>query len=109
MKIVEVKEFNAVCLSVQQILQMNQTQLLQMYPYYAVLQTGPIGRMEQFLQYAKRLYQNAKSTTPAVNNVLIWALAAPTIKMTMISENLDSEGIKENNSYTDSVDNISWY
>ena len=103
MKLVEEKAYNAVCVSVLQLLQMNRTELLQTYPYYAVLQTGPIGKMEQFIQYASRLYQNVKSTTPVVNNVLIWALSEPVVQLNMITENLSSEGIKENNNYPNSI------
>ncbi len=103
MKIVEEKAYTAVAVSVLQLLQMNRTELLETYPFYAVLQTGPIGEMKQFIQYASRLYQNVTTTTPAVNNVQIWALSKPVVQLKMITENLSSEGMHENNDYPNSI------
>lgn len=107
MKLVEEKGYTASSMSIEQLLTMNQSELLQQFPYYAVNQEGPIGKMEELLQVASKLYQNTHTTTPIVNNVLVWALSEPVIKIVMVSEDLSSEGITEDNNYPNSVGDLS--
>ncbi len=107
MKLVSEKAYTATAISVEQLLLMNQTELLNQYPFYAIEQTGPIGKMEEFIQYASKLYQNTHTTTPVTNNVVIWALSAPVEAISVVSENLSSQGLTEDNNYTNSVGDLS--
>ncbi len=95
MKLVESRAYTASSMSVEQLLQMNQAEVLQQFPFYAIVQTGPIGKMEEFLQFASRIYQN--SQTQPTNNILVWALSSPAVQISVVSEDLSSEGIHEEN------------
>ena len=107
MKINEVKSYEATSISISQLLQMNRSSVLQIYPYYTVSQKGPIGLMEPFLAYMDKQFENVKNAN--VNNVIIFALSQPDIQIVPISNNLASQGILENNYYTDSVGNLNRY